>query len=460
MKSKLLCHKTSLSTKTPVLVAVVVVSLQFANLSLGANRYWFGNDTIEGGCGNWHTGGHFSSTSPTYTPAGLPTTADDVYLQGVTPGTINLTTTVTQMKDLYVNTPGYIIDSLTPTVNFRVDNIYGPAANTLTITNSVNTSFNFVISAGFSPSFTGNFTQGTGTLNLRKQGDGIIDLTGAASVSYTGTTEVTGGILRMNISDIGSGNLLLGNVSPYVQGILETNGTFTRSLGASAGEVRMGFGPSMRSGFGAYGGALSVNFGGTSGTVNWADTSASNIVLQTFVVGTTTSTHTTTVVNPINISVTTAKTIRTEDGAAAIDADFSGTISSVAGGSLTKTGGGTTRFNNGISEVNLTVSEGTLIINGTISQTSDRNLTIQSGATHRGYATTSMTAQRNTTVQSDGILAPGRGNVVSDPFGRSVSTVLWPCSPTLSWPSASAPQPPMTSSFAWVARGHLTQHKG
>ena len=102
----------------------MVVSLLFANLSLCAKRNWFGNDTIEGGSGNWHTGGQFSSTSPTYTPAGLPTTADDVYLQGATSGTISLTTTVTQMKDLYVNTAGYILDSLTPAVNFRVNNIY------------------------------------------------------------------------------------------------------------------------------------------------------------------------------------------------------------------------------------------------------------------------------------------------------------------------------------------------
>ena len=265
----------------------------------------------------------------------------------------------------------------------------------------------------------------------------------------------------MNISDIGSGNLLLGNVTPYVQGILETNGNFTRSIGLSAGQVRMGFGSSsMRAGFGAYGGALSVNFGGTSGTVNWVNVSSSDIILQTFVVGTTTSTHTTTVVKPINISVTIAKTIHTENGAAAIDADFSGTISSVAGGSLTKTGDGTTRFNNGISEVNLTVSEGTLIINGTISQTSDRNLTIQSGATLRGYATTSMTARETPPCSQTASLRPAGEMWFPTPLERSVSTVIWPCSPTLFWPSASAPQPPMTSSFALVARGHLTQHKG
>jgi hypothetical protein len=63
------------------------------------------------------------------------------------------------------------------------------------------------------------------------------------------------------------------------------------------------------------------------------------------------------------------------------------------------------------------VSEGTLYINGTISQSTNRTMTVASKAKLGGYATTStMGGLRNTTVQADAILSPGRGTT-SGPFG-------------------------------------------
>jgi hypothetical protein len=107
----------------------------------------------------------------------------------------------------------------------------------------------------------------------------------------------------MNLGDLSAANQIIGSVSPYLEGIFETNGNFTRSLGTGAGQVRMGYGAAQRGGFSAHGGTLNVNFGGMLGTVNWANAGATNIVLDTLVVGKNTSTHTTNVLNDINMAV-------------------------------------------------------------------------------------------------------------------------------------------------------------
>jgi hypothetical protein len=174
----------NLTALTASLAAFLLCFQVFLNNGLAQDRYFFGPDTIEGGPGNRSSTGHWSTTSPTKTSSAAPTLANDAYLQGAASGVITFSITTAEMRDLYINTSGYTLQSNTGNVNFRVRNFLGPAVSSTTITNSVATVFNFVIDGSYT-AYTGNFTEGTGTLNMRKQGDGILDISGINSISYT-----------------------------------------------------------------------------------------------------------------------------------------------------------------------------------------------------------------------------------------------------------------------------------
>jgi autotransporter-associated beta strand protein len=101
---------------------------------------------------------------------------------------------------------------------------------------------------------------GSGPDSLTKSGAGNLILSGANT--YTGTTTVTGGTLALS----GAGVISTGNLN-LNGGVLATQGTFSRALGANGNQFQFG---SAGGGFAAYGGALSVSL---SGSQTWGSTS-------------------------------------------------------------------------------------------------------------------------------------------------------------------------------------------
>ncbi len=111
-----------------------------------------------------------------------------------------------------------------------------------------------------STTFAGNIT---GTGGFIKNGTGTMMLTGTNS--YTGLTQVTGGVLDVGTISAGSltsnGGILLGN-----GGIIQGNGTLTRTLSyngtPTSSQIASASGTSSSGGFAARGGQLTVNLSG------------------------------------------------------------------------------------------------------------------------------------------------------------------------------------------------------
>ncbi len=225
-----------------------------------------------------------------------------------------------------------------------------------------------------------NNTSGTGTVALTKTGTGTIALSGTNT--YTGTTTLSGGVLRLDsASALGGGNL------QFQSGVLGLGaGDFTRALGTNAGQVQ--WTDNNGGGFAAYGADRIVNIGGAGATITtgsgsafWAS-SSDNLIL-----GAADADHTVTFVNGIqlNSSGSTNRTIQVNDGCAAIDAIVSGVISTASGGTrgITKTGTGTLVLSGANSyDGTTTVSAGVLNIqNSTALGTTTGSTSVTSGAT-------------------------------------------------------------------------------
>ncbi len=106
----------------------------------------------------------------------------------------------------------------------------------------------------------------TGTGGLVKAGAGTVVLTG--SNSYSGTTYIANGALRAS-SGVGlpaNSNLC------FAGGVLESSGTFSRSLGAGTANVQ--WDASCSGGFAANGGALSIQLNGGTAAVTWDNTAS------------------------------------------------------------------------------------------------------------------------------------------------------------------------------------------
>lgn len=97
------------------------------------------------------------------------------------------------------------------------------------------------------------------TGGLTKAGAGTLVISG--NNTYTGATRVLEGILRTT-----GGGLSLASNLELNSGVLETSGTFVRSLGSGPGEVQL---TGSTAGFSAFGGSLTVNLGGAAAQVAW-----------------------------------------------------------------------------------------------------------------------------------------------------------------------------------------------
>jgi autotransporter-associated beta strand protein len=196
----------------------------------------------------------------------------------------------------------------------------------------------------------------SGVGGLSKIGDLVLEVT--AANTYTGQTQVNGGILRLsnaqalpggigatggtsNLDLTGSGSdwfkhssgsfsCAVGAVGPVVE---LAAGNFTRGLGTGPSQVQF----TGTGGFSAYGANYTVNLGGNSAQVVWGQNSfvptGSALCLSSDY-----SNATIDFQNPINFA-SSACTVNVSDGSAAVDAKLSGVLSGAGG--LAKQGSGT-----------------------------------------------------------------------------------------------------------------------
>lgn len=100
-----------------------------------------------------------------------------------------------------------------------------------------------------------------GATGLTKNGPGVLHVTGGSA--YTGLTRIEEGVLRAaDGTGLPAGSALLLNGGAFES----TTGAFNRSLGDTAGQVRLAAGSS---GFSAFGSPLTVNLGGAAASITW-----------------------------------------------------------------------------------------------------------------------------------------------------------------------------------------------
>lgn len=182
--------------------------------------------------------------------------------------------------------------------------------------------------------------------------------------TYTGTTYINEGMLRDVIgadrTGLGSGNLTIAGYGAN-QSVYETDKSFTRDLGAAAGQVQIIGGTG--SGFSAYGAPVNLNFGGAGATVTWGS-SAFNPGIFTLNGGN--ATHVVNMVNPLNLNGE-QRYIRLDGNGSGAERGVIGVIQGdISNGSVVKRGGGILLFENAKTYENGTiVQEGELWLRGT-----------------------------------------------------------------------------------------------
>lgn len=188
-----------------------------------------------------------------------------------------------------------------------------------------------------------------------KAGLGTLSLTGTNG--YSGQTKVNAGALRVSGSlSIGTANLFLnGGVIELGYDLLRTN-TNSQS-GANSVTVNVQTG----GGFGAVGGDRIVAFGGTTmpTSVSWSDFFGAGNGIDTLVFSSASSDGMVDFRNNLSLSSGT-RNIRVDNGAAAVDARMSGTLSN---GTVRKQGLGALEVTGSNTNVDFIVAAGALRIN-------------------------------------------------------------------------------------------------
>jgi autotransporter-associated beta strand protein len=387
---------------------VVALCLAAFVLPCSANTlYWFGPDTIEGGNGQWNTTAtHWSTTSPSKTNStAIPTLSETVVFAGDELSSIVsiMTGNVAFANEIQVNSSGYVFEWVAGT-NMTVNSFSGSQLSSATIRASGNFIAQITVGSNAAADFTGTVENGSGTLSIRKSGTGTLALSGA-SVNYSGTTLVDGGSLVLNSpTALGAGVLTLASTTAN-QGVMGTTGTFTRSLGTTAGTIRLGTNNTDSGGFSAVGGNLTVNLGGAAAQVGWG--TAGDFRVANFILNTDQGTHTTTFVNDIDL--TASRTVYVGNGAANIDAEITGNFASASSNVLTKTGGGTVRLSGTYQAGNMVINAGTLLMDGTMSALNNtRTVTVAAGAVLGGDGIVGISTLERT-LNISGALMGGRG---------------------------------------------------
>jgi fibronectin-binding autotransporter adhesin len=253
-----------------------------------------------------------------------------------------------------------------------------------------------------------NNTGGGGLISLTKSGSGNWALGGANT--YTGTTTVTAGLLRLEnanalpggVGASGGASSLLFNgsgVSGGVIGLTAATGDFLRAIGGTnPTSEQVGWSSGATGGFAAFGGNRIVNFGGAGAAVTWNSTNG--FLGGGLILGHATSDSTVTVVNNIALNSAT-RTIIVNDGSAAVDGIMSGVISGT-GSFLVKSGPGTLALT-GLNTFGSAISSGNTF-------TTINNGVLQIG---NGGTTGALTQSGSGDIQNDAVLAFNRSNAMT-----------------------------------------------
>ncbi|MBL9089899.1 MAG: autotransporter-associated beta strand repeat-containing protein, partial [Planctomycetaceae bacterium] len=299
--------------------------------------------------------------------------------------------------------------------------------------NAIGGTFNLTFNGAGSITVADPIATSTGTLT--KNGTGLLILSGANT--YTGTTTVTDGIMRLaNATALSGGIAAAGGTSGLTingGGIVELGANdFSRGLGTGAANVQW----TGSGGFGAFSAARTVNLGGSGAAVTWASGSfvpnASELVLSS-----TTSTHTVTFANPIALNGA-VRTIRVNDGGAAIDAVISGAITGTSPAGLIKTGPGVLALNTGANSIGgpTTVQQGTLTVNSSLA--GGGGVTVGSGARFNGgVAGTPASVTSPIAVQSGGSFSAGSSTNSATGDGVGQMNVALTSGQLVDWQSGS-----------------------
>ncbi|MEO6848463.1 MAG: autotransporter-associated beta strand repeat-containing protein, partial [Chthoniobacterales bacterium] len=227
---------------------------------------------------------------------------------------------------------------------------------------------------------TGNIAIGVAAVQL--DGGGQVIFSG--NNSYTGQTQLGGGVLRLASAQAlpATSNLSISG------GVLElANGDFTRALGSGAGQVQVGGG-----GFSAYGANRIVNLGGASAPLIWGSGFLSS---NTFSLSSSYSNATVDFQNPLDIRggiPSDPRHINVSNGSADTDAILSGAITNSTGSFYL--------FKNG---------SGSLLVSGPV--------TISGSGTHR------IEAGAGSITFSGGINFAGSGTDILQLAGSGIATV-------------------------------------
>jgi autotransporter-associated beta strand protein len=426
------------------LMAGVAGLLGCAANGMAESLYWWPGADLGGG-GQWNISATSWSLSPDskQAPPAAPGSVDSAIFAGAA-GVVNYTSGKA-VKQFRVDTSGYLFSLPNGTVNLTIEEFGGIGLAGTTFrafnTGALNTTFDLIVTG--TTSFTGTFVNGDagGLLILRKQGNGLLDVS-SATLAQTGATHVMGGILRAREGTGTAGSL---PTSQSVQlgsgggtGILEVVGngvssSFTRNLSATAAAANaIGLGSSSSSvvGFGALAGNLTVNLNNNGSVKSWG---GSGFLAGTLVLGTETSTGKVTWINPLDLItggpvVSQIQVVHGGTSTQKVDAEIQGALqisgSAVGGVAIAdriveKTGNGTLVLSGESTAFNgrLKVSAGTLLINGSFASntTNAQALQVDAGAILGGAGTLAFT-NANARIEVAGTLQAGLG-MANENFG-------------------------------------------
>lgn len=241
----------------------------------------------------------------------------------------------------------------------------------------------------------------SGAKALTKAGAGTVVF--ASANSHTGVTTLDDGLLRLDNANglpggidntVGAGESGLA----FEGGVLGlVTGDFTRQMGTGAGQLDW---VSGSGGFAAFGADRQVRLNNGTGAFSWAST-----ILNTgnvLILGHPTATHTLDFRNGISFAGQ-KRTVRVEDGAAAVDATLSGVLSGGTSSGLNKTGPGVLSLTNSNTYTSTTtVADGVLRLQNAAALPSG-NLELSGG----------------------GVLGLGAADLTSRTIGTGVDQVQW-----------------------------------
>lgn len=202
----------------------------------------------------------------------------------------------------------------------------GLSGQSMTFSGAITLAANAILNISNTTTFSNGLIQSGGARSLTKSGSGSLIVLN--SLATTGNVTVSGGVLAL-----GSGVSLPSSVLTFSGGQLATQGTFTRSLGVGAGNVRF----TSSGGFSAYGGPLTIT--SFTGTPEWGSTANFLGSSATLIFGSALATDVVTWTNDFSLGALNRTISVTDNTATTADrAVISGVIS--GSGGLIKTGGG------------------------------------------------------------------------------------------------------------------------